>query len=110
MMLIFSQPILEEGGEIIRVQRDMTADPTRQDIQDFGCVVVRGLNDPKRDPWVAVSGGATDDQCARFEFTWEEVDWNSDQPLEARGFRMKELYVVIFLYLLFHFDTSFFSQ
>ncbi|KIM35370.1 hypothetical protein M413DRAFT_14599 [Hebeloma cylindrosporum] len=73
-------------GSIIHVRRDMTDDPTRQDVQDFGCIVTRGINDPDRTPWVAVSGGATGDDCAKFKITRE-----GDFSLNGRQFRFQEL-------------------
>lgn len=74
----------------------MTKDPWRQDVQPFGCIVTQGTDNPDRIPWAAVFGGATDDQCARFEFI-REGDFNSNE------YRFKELYVIFFLSPLFIF-------
>ncbi|KIM35351.1 hypothetical protein M413DRAFT_14585 [Hebeloma cylindrosporum] len=73
-------------GSIIHVQRDMTKDPFRQNVQDFGCIVTRLPENPDVIPWVAVSGYATDSECARFEITRE-----GDFSPSGNKFRFKEL-------------------
>ncbi|KAF8156047.1 hypothetical protein B0H34DRAFT_518855 [Crassisporium funariophilum] len=50
----------------LRIMRDMAPDwqPDKQDVRDFGCIVVR--RDDKNPPWAAVAQ-TSGDECAQFE-------------------------------------------
>ncbi|KIM37527.1 hypothetical protein M413DRAFT_257047 [Hebeloma cylindrosporum] len=68
----------------IRVRRDKNNVPIfgNQDVQDFGCVVIKTNANPDIPPMLSVSGGATPKECAQFEITTEEGQY-----------QFKELYV-----------------
>jgi hypothetical protein len=79
----------------------MIGDPTKQDVQDFGCVVLRGVGRSDGSPYLSVSGGATPNECAQFEITQE------GGFMETAEFRFKELYGLSFLgFQFFHFFTK----
>jgi hypothetical protein len=71
----------------IRVRRDKNDDPIfqNQNVQDFGCVVIKPDPNGKLPAMLAVAGGATYKDCAQFEITTEKGKY-----------QFKELYVVCF--------------
>ncbi|KAF8910210.1 hypothetical protein CPB84DRAFT_1842840 [Gymnopilus junonius] len=71
----------------IQIQRDMTSDPLKQDIQDFGCIVIKRADGKGGAPYAAVSGSASGSQCAQFEMTFEGDDFD----FKDRRYRFKEL-------------------